>query len=224
MKAIKIHKIIKTKRKTIALQITGNATLVVRAPITTSLGYIEKIVQKKKNWIEKKQKEILKRSERFVSKEFVDGEGFLYLGEIYKLKFVKNQLEAIVFNKKFFISKNKQNNAKSVLEDWYKSMALEKFTQRVDFFAKKSGFRYEKIKLSNAQTRWGSCSSNGNLNLSWNLIMTPLQVIDYVVVHELAHLQHKNHSPRFWTTIKVILPDYEKEKKWLKNNGHLLKI
>ena len=81
--------------------------------------------------------------------------------------------------------------------------------------------QHQRHKIKNL--RW-SCSSNGNLNFSWNLIMTPLQVIDYVVVHELAHLQHRNHSLKLWTIVKVILPDYEKEKKWLKNNGHLLKI
>jgi len=224
MKQIKPHKIIRSKRKTIALQITGDATLIVRAPILATMDYIENVINKKRDWITKKQKEIAKRSEKFAKKEFVNGEGFLYLGETYKLKFVKLQENEVVFDKKFYLSEKNKSESKKILENWYEKEAFRKITQRVEFFAKKSGFKYKEIKLSNATTRWGSCSIDGNLNFTWRIIMAPLRVIDYVVVHELAHLRHRNHSSKFWTTVKTILPNYEKEKEWLKNNGHLLKI
>jgi len=221
---IKINKIIRSKRKTIGLQITNKASLIVRAPIFISSKYIKKLVEKKSGWIEKKQKDILEKSKNFKEKEFIDGEYFLYLGHKYKLKFVSHQEKNIIFDKKFYIPKNRQNNTKDIFENWYKKKALEKITQRIKFFSKYNNFAYKKIKLSNANTRWGTCGKNNNLIFSWKLIMAPLKVIDYVVVHELAHLIHKNHSPNFWKEVKLILPNYKKERAWLKNNGYLLKI
>jgi len=107
--------------------------------------------------------------------------------------------------------------------DWYKERAYEKISERVQWYALKNGFQYNKIKITQAQKRWGSCSSKGNLNFSWRLIMAPLPVVDYVVVHELAHLVEKNHSKAFWSKVKMLMTDYQKQQEWLKRNGHLLR-
>ena len=222
---IEISKIIKTKRKTITLQITKDGKLIVKAPFGVSKKTIQKIVTKHKDWIEKKKKEILSRAPKFVKKEFVNGEGFLYLGKYYKLRIVDKQDTPLLFdNNHFYLLRDYLPVAKEVFIDWYKKKAYEKISERVEWYAKKRGFVYNKIKITKANQRWGSCSSRGNLNFSWRLIMAPLPVVDYVVVHELVHLEEKNHSKSFWIKVKMLMPDYEKHKDWLKRNGYLLTL
>ncbi|MDM7202741.1 MAG: SprT family zinc-dependent metalloprotease [Thermodesulfobacteriaceae bacterium] len=221
---IKIEKIIRTKRKTIALQITDDATLIVRAPFEVSDEVIMRVVSKHLNWIKQKIKEVKGRDPKVVSKEFVSGESFPYLGQYYRLEIVDDQKEPLIFENKFYLAKWAKFMAREVFIDWYKKMAYEKISERVEWYTSLSGLKYNKITITNAQKRWGSCSEKGNLNFSWRLIMAPLPVIDYVVVHELAHLEIKNHSKRFWNRVKILMPDYEKHKEWLKRNGYLLRL
>jgi len=221
---IEIEKIIRSKRKTIALQITDNATLIVKAPLETNEEVINKVITKHLRWIEKKKNEVLSRDPQFTKKEFLNGEGFLYLGKSYKLYIVNEQDMPLKFDNAYFLLKDYQPMAKQLFINWYKEKAYEKISERVQWYARKRGFTYNKISITDANIRWGSCSPKGNLNFSWRLIMAPLSVIDYVVVHELAHLEQKNHSKAFWNIVKMLLPDYEKSKDWLKNNGYLLKI
>mgnify|MGYP003877815677 CR=1 FL=1 len=221
---IKIEKIIRTRRKTIALQITDSATLIVRAPFNVSNETIQKVILKHLFWIRKKKEEIQSRESKFSPKEFVNGEGFLYLGKYYKLRIVDNQEVPLKFKNEFYLSKRYLPNAKQIFIDWYKKKAYEKISERVKWYAQKRGFKYNKINITNAQKRWGSCSPKGNLNFPWRLIMAPLPVIDYVVVHELVHLEERKHSIAFWTKVKMLMPDYEKYKNFLKKNGYLLKL
>jgi predicted metal-dependent hydrolase len=224
MTEIKIDKIIRSKRRSIALEVARDATLIVRAPYRTPLDFIEKVVFKKRFWIKEKQEFVRDRCKKVIPKEFVSGEGFLYLGDMYKLEFVDDLDIPIVFNDSFQILRKYCNNAKEILIAWYREQADQKISERVIWHSSLSGLKYNKIKISNAQKRWGSCSAKENLNFSWRLIMAPLRVIDYVVVHELAHIEEKNHSKRFWNKIKIMLPDYKQQKDWLKENRHLLDI
>lgn len=221
---MEIEKIIRTKRKTIALQVTDDATLVVRAPFGVDDNTIIKVVQKHKEWIEKKKKEIETRDPKFSPKEFVNGEGFYYLGKYYKLEIVDNQKEPLKFENGFYLSKDALPRVKEVFFQWYKKAAYEKISERVKWYSQKSGYKYNKINITNAQKRWGSCSPKGYLNFAWRLIMAPLSVVDYVVIHELVHIQERNHSKNFWNKIKVLMPDYEKYDWWLKENSHLLRL
>ncbi|MBI4686643.1 MAG: M48 family metallopeptidase [Nitrospirae bacterium] len=222
MTEIKIAKIIRSKRKTIALEIARDATLIVRAPYRTPMDFIEKVVFKKRFWIKEKQEIIRDRYQKIASKKFVSGEGFLYLGNMYRLEFIDASDMSIVFNNGFQISRQHIYMAKEILTAWYKEKAYQKISERADWYSSLYGLKYNKIKISDAQKRWGSCSAKGNLNFSWRLIMAPLRVIDYVVVHELAHLEENNHSKAFWNKVKIMLPDYEQYRKWLKENTHLL--
>lgn len=221
---LEIEKIIRTKRKTIALHITDNATLIVKAPLNVNDKMIMNVVLKHKKWIEQKKIEIEAREQRFSPKEFVNGEGFLYLGRSYRLKIVDDQEVPLKFENEFRISRKVLPQAKEVFIEWYKKKAYEKISERVLWYAQKRGFKHNKVNITNAQKRWGSCSSNGNLNFSWRLIMAPLHVIDYVVVHELVHLEEKNHTRAFWNKVKMLMPNYEKYKDWLKKNSYLLRI
>ena len=224
MTEIKIDKIIRSKRRTIALEVTRDASLIVRAPYRTSFDFIEKVVFKKRFWIKEKQEIVRDRCKKVIPKEFVSGEVFLYLGNMYKLEFIDDMDMPIVFDNNFKIALKNYDIAKEILIAWYKAQAYQKISERVNWHSSLSGLRYNKIRISDAQKRWGSCSAKGNLNFSWRLIMAPLRVIDYVVVHELAHLEEKNHSKRFWNKIKIMLPDYEQYRDWLKENRYLLDI
>jgi len=223
MKKIKIDKLIRSKRKTISLVVTQDATLVVRAPLTTPIEYIQDLVMKKRLWINRRQQISREMNRKNPPKEFVSGEAFLLLGNVYRLKIVDNAVD-IELGDSLKIPKHFLPHAKHYLINWYRKQAQTKITERVEWYAKLAGLRYESIRITGAEKRLGSCSVNGKLNFSWRLIMAPLGIIDYVVIHELSHLEHKNHSNRFWNKVKTMIPEYEQRGKWLKDNSFLLTL
>jgi len=206
------------------MYINNDAALIVMAPFHASEEVINKVFLKYKERLEKTQKEVQLRNLKFNKKEFVNGERFLYLGNYYHLKLVDNREILLNFENEFFLSKKYLPYAKNIFIIWYKRRAYETISQRVRLYAQKRGFEYNKINITNAQKRWGSCSHQGNLSFSWRLIMAPLPIIDSVVVHELVHLEVKNHSKAFWNKVGSLDPEYKEHKDWLKNNGYLLRV
>lgn len=220
---IEVSKIIRSKRKTIGLEIKEDASLVVRAPENVSHELICEFVRKKKAWILGKQK-LARKREAKSSKEFVEGEGFWYLGKIYRLHVVDYQSSPLVFKDKFLLSGRCVDRAREVFIDWYKEQARRQIKERVELYTRMAGVKHGKIKITSARKRWGSCGVGGNLNFSWRLIMAPLKVVDYVVVHEIAHLAERGHSRDFWAKVQAMMPDYRKARSWLKENGYLLNL
>jgi len=206
------------------MYINDDAVLIVRAPFGTSEENINKVVLKYKDRLQKTQEEVRLRNLKFNKKEFVDGERFLYLGNYYNLKLTGDPEILLDFKEEFLLSKKYLLYAKNIFIIWYKERAYEKISQRVRWYAQKNGFEYNKINITNAQKRWGSCSHQGNLSFSWRLIMAPLSIIDSVVVHELVHLEVKNHSKVFWNKVRSLDPEYKEHKDWLKSNGYLLRL
>lgn len=219
----KPYKLIRSKRRTIALAVTADASLIVRAPMNTSESYIERLVSSKVEWIRQAVARVSSRPKPVVH-EYIEGEGFLYLGKSYKLRIAKKAAEKLEFKAAFILSAKERKNARELLVSWYKQEAKKQITERLDSYARRSGLTYGAIRITTANRRWGSCSTSGNLNFSWRLMMAPLWVVDYVVVHELAHLEHKNHSLPFWSRVKVMYPGYEKARLWLKQNEGTLNI
>lgn len=169
----------RSNRRSIAIEITKDARVLVRAPRWAPLSEIEYFVREKSDWIDKQLKEArIKQAERS-----------------QKEPFTKEQLEALA------------------------DQALEVLTSRVAYYAKLLGVTYGRITIRNQKTRWGSCSSKGNLNFNCLLMLTPKEVQDYVVVHELCHRKEMNHSERFWQKVEEVMPDYAQWRKWLKENG-----
>ena len=111
---------------------------------------------------------------------------------------------------------------KAALEKRYRKAAKIYIPQRVEYYSKQMGGSYQTVSIREQKTRWGSCSSNHTLSFNWRLMLAPPQVLDYVIVHELCHLTHMNHSKEFWDLVEKIMPDYKEKKQWLKENGHLL--
>ena len=212
--------VVRAPRKSIQIRVGMDENVYVRAPHHTSEDYIQKVLKKKWLWIREKLRLVHEQKESFRPKLFVEWEGFLYLGRSYKLRVIKNPLSWFLFQKNsFYIDIEKIETGKELLINWYKKTAFEKIQGRVKVYAKKMWLEYSKISISDAEKRWGSCNvRTKGLNFSWRIIMAPIEVIDYVVVHELSHLVHQNHSEKFWHKVSSILPDYKEKEKWLKEN------
>ena len=218
------YKIIRTRRKTIALIVQPDGSLVVRAPKGVSDREIDRLVKLKEQWIKTKLKEVKRSRVYSKPKEFVDGEKFWYLGKTYPLKIVPDLQPPLALRRKFYLARDAVPHARELFTEWYREQAREQVTQRVEYYTRKHALHYRRIRITSARTRWGSCSSTGNLNFTWRLVMAPPKVIDYVVAHETAHLKVKNHTKYFWTQVKRIMPDYEPYKAWLKGNGWQLTL
>lgn len=217
-------RIIKTGRKTISLQITEYAELIVRAPYRVKEKEIQETIRKHSDWISKKKQEMLSKDPKFARKQFVNGEGFLYLGKYYKLRIIDGSDDQLTLHDQFILSSNKAGRARDIFLDWYRNAALIKLQERADVIAQSTGLKYYSIKITNAEKRWGSCGTKGRLNFSWRLVMAPVSVIDYVVLHELVHTAVKNHQRNFWNRVEAFMPDYRKKNEWLKQNGYLLRL
>ena len=223
MDSFVIQKIIRTKRKTVSIVVTQDGTVLIRAPLRAPDKLIENFVREKHVWIIKKIQEMEKRPVA-PKKEFVNGERMLYLGKYYELRIVDNPSVNIELKDKLYISPRILPDARRHLKDWYKNEAGKKIFERCAFYSEITGYFPKSIKISQAERRWGSCTSKGTLNFSWRLIMAPPEIIDYVIVHEMVHLNRPDHSKAFWNKVRIIMPEYERRKNWLKENDRLLVI
>ena len=214
-----ISNIIRSKRKTIALVIQPNGDLLVRAPQRATLKQINTMVDEHANWIAKKQAKALAAQAAYAPHQFLAGEIFSFLGENYPLQYISQKRPVFELNGNFQMAQSARGQARQIFEKWYKVQARQVFTDRIGYFAGEYGFEYGKLRLSSARTRWGSCSAKGTISLTWRLVMAPMEIIDYVVVHELSHLREHNHSRNFWAQVGAILPDYKRRRKWMKENG-----
>lgn len=218
---IENYKIIRSRRRTVALEITREGSLVVRAPYRAGESYIGELVANKARWIVRKIRAVLENKKTLRKKEFIEGEEFMFLGKKYRLKIVEGQHLLMDFRDEFLLSKKAAHIGKKVFAGWYKKMAREIITQRTDYYANLTGLKYKNIRITGATQRWGSCSFDNNLNFGWRLVMAPIAVVDYVVVHEICHIMEKNHSRNFWDKVQGILPDFKERRKWLRNNSQL---
>lgn len=221
---IEISEIIRSRRRTFAIEVHGDARVVVRVPLHASNGLVKKIIDKRMSWIHQKQEQARERLRLVPKRGFADGEGFMYLGAMFRLTVVEGQAVPLLFDGGFLLSRDYVGNARDLFIGWYRQEALRKISERALYHASVSGIKYRRVRITGAGKRWGSCSTNGNLNFSWRLIMAPLGVLDYVVLHELAHIYEKSHSKRFWLKVAELCPDFRAHEKWLNNNGHMLVI
>jgi predicted metal-dependent hydrolase len=221
---ISIDLLIHSRRKTIALIIQRDGSLTVRAPLRMPEASIQEFVQNHNDWIRKKQAQ-LKSSLLPTKKGFVEGETFSYLGKEYPLNIKAVQRSALIFSgTNFQLHKSSTLQARQAFIQWYKTQALKVISERVVHIAKKNKLTYQKVRITSARTRWGSCSSIGTLSFTWRLVLAPAEVIDYVVVHELVHTQIRNHSPKFWRKVAEVMPEYNLYTAWLKKNGRFLTL
>lgn len=219
---LRIDRLIRSRRRSVALQIERDATLVVRIPYSLRDSEVKGIVEKRRNWILIQQEKARVRLKKNPLRTFEEGGFFPFLGEEYPLRYIKDLEPTVVFEKGFFVRADLRNRIRSVLEGWCRWQARLLLEERSAFYARKAGAVYQKIRITGARTRWGSCSSRGTLSYTWRLILAPQEALDYVAAHEVAHLTVKNHSALFWKKVEGLYPGYLKWKRWLDENGFLL--
>ena len=203
----------KRKSMTIIVEAPDRVTAIV--PLRTSQAVIMEKVQARAPWIIKKLEYFKNIHQLHTPREFVDGESFLYMGEDYQLQ-VEHDISLVRLDVKLnrellwvCTPVRDKETIEKALEGWYRQRTREKILERVNYYQNKILKEPNRIVIKDQKKRWGSCSSKGNLNFNWRLIMAPLTVMDYIVVHEMCHLVHLNHSQDFWNLVAEILPDYK---------------
>jgi len=207
-------KITRTKRKTLALYIS-NGVLEVRAPMKMPMHEIERFIASKEKWITGKLAHSAEQTKQREMFQLHYGDSIFYLGNEYPI--AAKDGKHIGFDNSFYMPPNlSPDEVKSACVQIYRNLAKSELTNRVNSFAKFMSVAPSSVKINGAKTRWGSCSARGNINFSWRLMMANSDVVDYVVVHELAHLKEMNHSPKFWAIVVSVLPDYKERQQQLK--------
>ncbi|MBQ8591846.1 MAG: M48 family metallopeptidase [Lachnospiraceae bacterium] len=183
--------LIKSKRRTYAIEVSPDKGVIIRVPLRTSEKAIATILEERREWIVTHYLKMeQKREQRAKAKV---GNGYTEVQRQY-------------------------------LEKRYREAAKEYIPKRVDYFVTLTGGSYERITIRDQKTRWGSCSGRGTLSFNWKLMLAPPAILDYVVVHELCHLTHMNHSRDFWQAVELVLPDYKERRQWLKEHGEELQL
>ncbi len=206
------------------MQITRQSDVIVSVPYFTPTSEIKSFIEQKYDWIQKNIQRQKDEQDHAGEKLYISGQYFYYLGIPYPLEvfFRQNLPPGLVFwSNRFYLNCNDQQaKGKSYFIEWYKSKAGEYFPRRVDSLSNELRLQPRHIRITSAQTRWGSCSGENNLAFSFRLIMAPQAVIDYVIIHELMHIKEKNHSSQFWKLIETVMPEYKLHRHWLKAHGH----
>lgn len=185
---------------------------------------IDVFFQKKKFWIYQKLAEKRIFEDSYPKKEYVNGEGFPYLGRTFRLALVDSKVPLRLYRGQFEISRHNVKNGREIFIAWYRSHAQRIIEERVKRYKDRFEEIPNSVRVIDLKYRWGSCSSKKTLNFHWKIILAPMTIVDYVVVHEMAHLIEKNHTPEFWELVGTVLPDYEQRKEWLRVNGKYLDI
>jgi hypothetical protein len=214
-----------TDRRTTDIVIERNGVITVRPPLRMTPEQVDETVLSKRMWIYRNLAEWRDLNTARVSREWVSGESFLYLGSSYRLLLVQEQNQALKLKDGRFcllrsvIESGGNDAAQQVFEDFYKAKGLPRLKKRVAFFASKVGVTPGIIHIKDIGYRWASCLKNGDLNFHWKCLMAPLTIIDYIIVHELCHLHHRDHTDAFWNEVDKVLPDYSERKDWLRVRG-----
>lgn len=208
------------KRRTLQITVDRGGELVLAAPEGCDPARLERFVRKQRYWVYTKlaQKEALSR--RRPRREFVSGEGFRYLGRSYRLLLVDSQDVALTLTRgRFMLRRLDAGEGWVHFVEWYREHALSWLPPRVARFAMRMGVSPAGLDVRDIGHRWGSCGKGGVVHLHWAIMTLPPSIVDYVVVHELAHLVEANHSRRFWQRVESVLPDAGGRKQWLAQNG-----
>lgn len=226
----KVTIIRKPRRKTATIRVFPDDTVTLVVPEHLSDDRIREIVKSKTRWIAKRIRLNADARERIKPRLYVSGEEFPYLGVSYGLEIQDGCPDGVVLKEGSFwvaapLHLNIEERTRCIrgqMLAWYKGRALMDIQERVRRYQGALGVQPKLIRIRGLRSRWGSCSSRGNLSFTWEIITAPLTIVDYVVVHELCHLRQLNHCSAFWDLVHGILPDYQERRRWLKAHGESL--
>jgi predicted metal-dependent hydrolase len=208
------------RRKTVGITIDRGGELILTAPSDCPLEAIKRIAEEKRFWIYTKlaEKELLFHHK--IEKEYVNGEGFYYLGRSYRLLITSSVSAPLRLHQgRFILRSNEQHHAQKHFINWYIEHAQPWLQRRVNFLADRIGVSPKAIQVRDLGFRWGSCSCSGTLNFHWRTILLPPRISEYIVCHELVHLHEPHHDRQFWQRLERAMPDFASRKQWLAENG-----
>ncbi|MBP1763343.1 MAG: hypothetical protein H6Q65_401 [Firmicutes bacterium] len=219
------------RKKTITLKLLTATELEICAPARIKTTELHELLQKNQNWILKKSAQRNAIDENPVNASLASGTQLLFQGRLHLLQIMEKDTK----RPEIFLTPNKLSLclpshkiehaytlAQEVLRKWYIENASRQFTEKTTFWAGRLNVRPVKISIRDQKSRWGSCSSRGNINYNWRIVMAPPEIMDYLVVHELCHMRVANHSSLFWELVAQFIPEYKQHRNWLKENGNLL--
>ena len=215
--------IVRTHRRSLSITVTKEGKLVIHAPKKLKLSEILKYVEEKDKWIKTKQKEIEERLS--INKDVIAYKQILFLGKKYSIK-KYNGIKKIELTENEIVLPGKVEDKDIVakIKRWYVSTAKKILSERLEFFGNLMQIDYNKVTITNSKTRWGSCDKDRNIKLNFRLIMLPHKAVDYVLVHELAHIVEFNHSKDFYKIISLVQPNYKLQQKILKEYDYVLSL
>ncbi len=215
-----IDELIRTRRRSIALVVQADGRLVVRAPLRAAQAEIQRALEKHAAWIVKKQAQARQLQTACPPPTYTAGEEFWFLGVPRRLELCDRRRPMLALEDSVFrLSRAAGPRSAATFQAWYRLQAARLLPERVSGLAARFGFRPRGVRITSARTRWGSCSPGGMLAFSWRLMIAPWPVIEYVILHELVHLETKNHSAAFWEQLGALVPDYKDHIHWLKTHG-----
>lgn len=212
-------------RQTTDIVIERNGLITVRPPKRMTPEQVDETVLSKRMWIYRNLAEWRDLNASHVTREWVSGESFLYLGSHYRLQLVSEQDEPLKLKDGRFcllrsvVEAGGRKAAHQAFEDFYIDKGLPRIKKRAAYFAAKVGVAMNSVQIKELGYRWASCLKNGDLQFHWKCLMAPLTIIDYIIVHELCHMHHRDHSNAFWNEVDKVLPDYRERKDWLRVRG-----
>lgn len=213
-------KIIRSNRRSLAMKILPDSTLVVKAPFLLPKFMIDKFIRDNWDWVEKHQ---AKQKIKAVKKKYEDGETFLFLGEKLTLK-IGDYVNILYRENELLIPKFMEFRIEKEIKEWLIKQSKKIILGQLAKYAKEMDVKHGQIMFSDTQSKWGTCFADNRLQFNFRLVMAPIFVINYVIVHELSHTIEKNHSYKFWSIVRKFNPSYRQQIKWLKLNGESLKL
>lgn len=210
-------------RRTLAITVGRAGELVVSAPPDASEDQLRDFVARKQMWVYKQlaKKDVL--AHVVPRKVFTDGEGFTYLGRSYRLRLVTGPAADVkLISGRFVMPKAMAGAGREHMIRWYSDRAKPWLQSKVDAFAGRMEVSPAGLKVQDLGYRWGSCGKGAKLYFHWKTILLPARIAEYVVVHELAHLHEPHHTPEFWRRVERAMPDYERRRDWLNENGMMV--
>lgn len=216
------------RRRTVSLEIR-DAQLLVRAPVGVSERDLERFVQQKSLWIDSKiraQQALLARVPQY---RYVTGTCLPFMGEELTLEVAEGAVgraerlgSALTVATSRRSRRPAEEQVRALVEGWYRAQSLERLTEKTRALSGRMGLECTAVNIRRTKSKWGHCTSRGEIQYNWQILLAPEPVVDYLVAHEVCHLRHHNHSRAFWHLVEQVCPDYRRQRDWLKANGRCL--
>lgn len=222
------------RKSTVSFNVDPGPQLIVRAPSRTAAREIEEMLVQHWNWIFQRLSEMEAHAASQPAREYVTGERIPYLGKPVPLEVIPalgEEAKCVKRNGRFELrlpillkEDAARETGEAAVTEWFRHRAAEKFAERIDVWKRQLKVEPGRIIVTDPKARWGSCDARNNIRLSWRILMAPLEIVDYIVAHELCHVVHRNHGPRFWSKLKKVMPDCLERRDRLREIGFDLRL